>query len=111
MTSGLGFIAVALVYFGGWKPAGVLGGALLFSMVNFLQLWIQVLGIPIPSDIAVMMPYVLTILVLVADPSPGCVLHRLYPNLLTGKLNPGKEAAQSKVYFNVRVQIDNQFVP
>lgn len=69
MTSGLGFIAVALVYFGGWKPAGVLWGALLFSMVNSLQLWIQVLGIPIPSDIAVMMPYVLTILVLVASVS------------------------------------------
>ena len=65
MTSGLGFIAVALVYFGGWRAVGVLGGALLFSLVNSLQLWIQVLGIPIPSDIAVMMPYVLTILVLV----------------------------------------------
>ncbi|MCL4825427.1 MAG: ABC transporter permease, partial [Anaerolineales bacterium] len=65
MTSGLGFIAVALVYFGAWKPVGVLGGALLFSMVNSLQLWIQVLGIPIPSDIAVMMPYVLTIFVLI----------------------------------------------
>jgi simple sugar transport system permease protein len=69
MTSGLGFIAVALVYFGGWKPVGVLWGALLFSMVNSLQLWIQVLGIPVPSDIAVMMPYVLTILVLVASVS------------------------------------------
>jgi len=64
MTSGLGFIAVALVYFGGWRPWGVLGGALLFSMVNSLQLWIQVLGIPIPSEIALMMPYILTILVL-----------------------------------------------
>jgi len=69
MTSGLGFIAVALVYFGGWRPWGVLGGALLFSMVNSLQLWVQVLGIPIPSDIAVMMPYVLTILVLVVTVS------------------------------------------
>lgn len=65
MTSGQGFIAVALVYFGGWRPAGVLLGALLFSMVNALQLWIQVLRIPIPSDFAVMMPYVLTILALV----------------------------------------------
>jgi len=69
MTSGLGFIAVALVYFGGWRPWGVLGGALLFSMINSLQLWIQVLGIPIPSDIAVMLPYILTILVLVATVS------------------------------------------
>lgn len=65
MTSGLGFIAVALVYFGAWRPAGVLAGALLFSLINALQLWIQVLSIPIPSDIAVMMPYVVTILVLV----------------------------------------------
>ena len=65
MTAGLGFIAVALVYFGGWRPWGVLVGALLFSMVNSLQLWVQVLGIPIPSDMAVMMPYVLTILALV----------------------------------------------
>jgi ABC-type uncharacterized transport system permease subunit len=65
MTSGIGFIAVALVYFGGWRPFGVLLGALLFSMVNALQLWIQVLRLPIPSDFAVMMPYVLTILALV----------------------------------------------
>jgi simple sugar transport system permease protein len=65
MTAGKGFIAVALVYFGGWRPLGVMLGALLFSIVNSLQLWVQVLGIPIPSDFAVMMPYVLTILALV----------------------------------------------
>lgn len=69
MTSGLGFIAVALVYFGAWRPFGVMSGALLFSLVNSLQLWVQVLGIPIPSDIAVMMPYILTILVLVVSVS------------------------------------------
>jgi len=65
MTSGLGFIAIALVYFGGWRPFAVMGGALLFSMVNSLQLWVQVLNIPIPSDFAVMMPYVLTIFALI----------------------------------------------
>ena len=64
MTSGLGFIAVALVYFGGWKPSRVMIGALLFSIVNALQLWIQINGIAIPSDIAVMLPYILTIIVL-----------------------------------------------
>ncbi|RPI27947.1 MAG: ABC transporter permease [Chloroflexota bacterium] len=64
MTNGMGFIAVALVYFGGWRPAGVLGGALLFSFVNALQLWIQVKRIPLPYDIALMLPYILTILVL-----------------------------------------------
>lgn len=65
LTNGLGFIAVALVYFGGWRPAGVLVGSLIFSMVNALQLWVQIKNIPIPSDIAIMMPYVLTILALV----------------------------------------------
>lgn len=65
LTSGQGFIAVALVYFGAWKPVRVMWGALLFSMVNALQLWIQTLGIPLPSDMALMMPYVLTILALV----------------------------------------------
>lgn len=69
MTAGQGFIAVALVYFGAWRPWGVLAGALLFSLVNGLQLWIQVLGIPIPSEFAVMMPYILTILVLTASVS------------------------------------------
>jgi simple sugar transport system permease protein len=64
MTNGIGFIAVALVYFGGWRPAGVLAGALLFSFVNALQLWIQVIGINLPSDFAIMLPYVLTILAL-----------------------------------------------
>jgi ABC-type uncharacterized transport system permease subunit len=65
LTSGQGFIAVALVYFGGWRPVRVMIGALLFSMVNALQLWIQILGIPLSSDLAVMMPYILTIVALV----------------------------------------------
>ncbi len=65
MTSGLGFIAVALVYFGAWRAFGVLAGALLFSFVNSLQLWMQVLNIPISPELAVMLPYILTIVVLV----------------------------------------------
>jgi simple sugar transport system permease protein len=65
MTSGLGFIAVALVYFGGWRPVGVMLGALLFSMVNAVQLRLQVEGVPIPSEFLVMAPYILTIVALV----------------------------------------------
>jgi len=61
LTAGQGFIAVALVYFGGWNPIGVMGGALLFSVVNSIQLWMQVLGVKIPSSVAVMLPYLLTI--------------------------------------------------
>jgi simple sugar transport system permease protein len=66
MTSGLGFIAVALVYFGGWRPLGVLLGALLFSMVSALQLRLQLIpDWPIPSDLMVMTPYIVTIIALV----------------------------------------------
>lgn len=61
LTAGMGFIAVALVYFGSWRPVGIMLGALLFSTVNALQLWMQVLGVKIPSDVAVMLPYLLTI--------------------------------------------------
>ncbi len=64
LTAGQGFIAVALVYFGGWRPVGVLAGALLFSVANSFQLWVQVLGVKVPSSLAVMLPYVLTILAL-----------------------------------------------
>jgi len=64
LTAGQGFIAVALVYFGGWRPLGIMLGALLFSSVNALQLWMQVLNVPIPSDVAVMLPYILTIVAL-----------------------------------------------
>jgi general nucleoside transport system permease protein len=64
MTNGIGYIAVALVYFGGWRPYGVMGGALLFSFVNAFQLWMQVKGVNINSSLAVMLPYILTILAL-----------------------------------------------
>ncbi len=64
LVAGRGFIAVALVYFGRWSPLGVLGGALLFSLAQSLQLAIQVAGIKFPYEFAVMLPYVLVILVL-----------------------------------------------
>ncbi len=70
MTQGAGFIAVALVYFGGWSPFRVMLGALLFSIANNLQIWAQILnvqigGAAIPSNLLIMVPYILTILVLV----------------------------------------------
>jgi simple sugar transport system permease protein len=64
LVAGRGFIAVALVYFGRWNPVGIMGGALLFSLAQSLQLSIQVGGIKFPYEFAVMLPYVLVILVL-----------------------------------------------
>jgi simple sugar transport system permease protein len=66
ITNGMGFIAVALVYFGRWRPMGILIGALLFSMVNAFQIWAQVQGIGIPPDFMLMIPYIITIVVLAA---------------------------------------------
>ncbi len=64
IVAGRGFIAVALVYFGRWDPYWILGGSLLFSIAQSLQLSIQVLGIKFPYEFAVMFPYVLVIVVL-----------------------------------------------
>ncbi len=71
LTAGQGFIAVALVYFGGWTPVGVMFGALLFSVANSLQLWLQVLGVNVPAGLANMLPYILTIVVLTISVSRG----------------------------------------
>lgn len=64
LTNGMGFIAVALVYFGGWRPVRVLLGALLFSTVNALQIWAQVQGIGISPYLTLMLPYIVTVVVL-----------------------------------------------
>lgn len=64
ITAGRGFIAVALVYFGRWNPWGILAGSLLFSMADSFQLWVQVMGITFPYELAVVLPYVTTILAL-----------------------------------------------
>lgn len=65
LTAGQGFIAVALVYFGGWRPTQVMLGALLFSFVNALQLQINVIGVGIPTEFAVMAPYLITLIALI----------------------------------------------
>ncbi len=64
IIAGRGFIAVALVYFGHWHPVKIMGGALLFSLAQSLQLAIQGQGIAFPYEFAVMLPYVLVIVVL-----------------------------------------------
>jgi simple sugar transport system permease protein len=67
LTNAQGFIAIALVYFGAWRPAGVMAGSLLYGFVNSVVLQFKTLGI-IPrswSDIAAMAPAIITILALV----------------------------------------------
>jgi simple sugar transport system permease protein len=64
MSAGRGFIALAIVIFGRWSAWGVLGGSLLFGLATALQFHVQALGMTIPYQFALMMPYALTLLVL-----------------------------------------------
>jgi general nucleoside transport system permease protein len=65
MVSGKGWIALALTTFATWRPARVLLGAYLFGGFTLLQLHLQSAGVEIPSQFLSMMPYIVTIVVLV----------------------------------------------
>jgi simple sugar transport system permease protein len=66
LTQSEGFIAVALVYFGAWRPTGVMAGSLLYGLVGAIILTWKSLGI-IPlsaSDLAATAPAIITVLAL-----------------------------------------------
>jgi simple sugar transport system permease protein len=65
LTSGRGWIALALVVFATWRPGRLLIGALLFGAVMALQFYAQAIGVPVPTQFLAMLPYVATIVVLV----------------------------------------------
>ena len=65
MTAGAGWIALALVVFASWKPWRVLIGAYLFGGLTVLQLNLQAAGLKVPVEYLSMLPYLITILVLV----------------------------------------------
>jgi simple sugar transport system permease protein len=64
-TAGTGWIAIALVVFASWRPVVVLAGAFLFGFARRANFWLQGEGVDIPAEFLAMLPYVLTILVLV----------------------------------------------
>jgi simple sugar transport system permease protein len=65
MTAGIGWIALALVVFGAWRPLLVAVGACLFGGIEAVQLNMQAAGVAIPVSLLAMSPYLITILVLV----------------------------------------------
>lgn len=71
MSAGRGFIALAIVIFGRWSLRGTVAGSLLFGLATALQFHVQALGLPIPYQFALMMPYVLTLLVLAVHGGGG----------------------------------------
>lgn len=64
LTSGRGWIALALVVFATWRPWRLLLGALLFGAVTGLQFYAQAVGVPVPTQFLAMLPYLATIVVL-----------------------------------------------
>ncbi len=65
LTGGRGWIVIALVIFATWDPARAVVGALLFGGVNAIQFRLQAIGTTIPAALLNMLPYILTIVVLV----------------------------------------------
>jgi ABC-type uncharacterized transport system permease subunit len=64
MVSGRGFIALAVVIFGKWKPKGIMWACLLFAFSDAFQLRLQALGFKIPYQFLIMLPYLLTLIAL-----------------------------------------------
>ena len=86
MTAGRGWIAVALVVFASWRPGYVLAGAYLFGGVTIAQFHLQ--GFAFASQIFSMLPYLATIVVLVAISRSGMAMRRHMPASLGFPFHP-----------------------
>jgi simple sugar transport system permease protein len=64
MTAGRGYVAIAIVVLGRWHPIGVAVAALLFGAATALQFVFQSVGLAVPYQLFLMLPYVLTLLAL-----------------------------------------------
>ena len=71
-TNGLGWIALALVVFAGWRPNRIIFGAVLFGFTLQLPFTLQAEQITIiPSAFMQMLPYLATLIALIALSRPG----------------------------------------
>ena len=64
MSGGRGFVASALVILCSWKPLRAYFAAYMFGAAQALQILLQLLAVPIPTNIVTMAPYVITIVAL-----------------------------------------------
>ena len=65
MSSGRGWIALALVVFSTWLPKRLMIGAYLFGTVWIMGLYVQALGVAIPAQLLSSLPYLVTIVALI----------------------------------------------
>ena len=66
VIGGRGWVAIAMVIFGNWDPVKGTIGALIFGLLDGLQLRLQSVGVAIPFHIFLMIPYLLTIVALIS---------------------------------------------
>lgn len=71
MIAGRGFITLAIVVFGGWRPWRVAAACLLFGAADGLQLRLQISGIGLPTQLLIGLPYILTIIVVAIVANQG----------------------------------------
>ena len=64
MTAGKGFIGLAAMIFGKWTPIGAFASSLIFGFADSLQVKLQILRVPIPSEFLLMAPYIVTMVIL-----------------------------------------------
>lgn len=64
LTAGKGFIGLAAMVFGNWNPIGAYTSSLIFGFADSLQVKLQILRIPIPSEFLLMAPYIVTMIIL-----------------------------------------------
>jgi simple sugar transport system permease protein len=63
MSAGIGFIGIAAMIFGGWKPVGVAGAALVFGFARSAESRLGTVGVDVPTVFLSVLPYVVTIIV------------------------------------------------
>lgn len=71
MSGGRGFIALAIVTSGRWNPYGCLAAALIFGAAEELEIQGQAMGLHLPHDILLALPYVVTLVILAAGARSG----------------------------------------
>ena len=90
MTSGRGWIALALVVFATWKPNRILIGAYIFGGVSIMQMNLQAFGLSIPGQFFNMAPYIATMIVLVLISSNKLRIKMSAPASLTKPFYKGR---------------------
>jgi simple sugar transport system permease protein len=64
ITGGRGWLAIVIVIAGNWRPWRILVATLIFALLDAIQLQIQGVGVQIPFQILLALPYVIAILAL-----------------------------------------------